>query len=128
MLRVFFWVLVFNLASVISITLLGVRSYLDQGAGRGEFLRLLFNWRFVIAMGAAALARLSFIYINLSLYALPAFEKNATTIATALAATVFIPVVIANIYFLGERLSTTDTVGFILIMSGVYLLAGTKPV
>jgi len=120
---VIFWTLVFSLTTAASIALLGTRSLISGDLFRlDNFLKLIFNWRFILSMILALTARFSFILINNSLLKIPPLAQNSTTI-TAFATTIsFVFIIIANYFFLNEKINLTQGIGAFVILIGIFLI------
>lgn len=123
MIKLGFFITVYCITSVFSIVLLGDRNLISGNLLNLKNLFLLaVNIKFIISMLLAIFARFSFIMINNTLLSMPRLAGAATTITTFLSLIFLIFVVIANYYFLQERLSLNQGIGAFIIMFGVFIL------
>lgn len=122
MLAVALWTVAFSLATVISITLTGSRALIGGNIDFVRLLHILVDWRFLLGAALAFLARLSFIMINNALLKIPNLADSSTTITTFITAIAMIFVVIANYFFLGERIHLTQGLGAFFILFGIFLI------
>lgn len=123
MIPVFFWTLVFSVATAISIVLLGQRDLISGNLF--EIKKLFFlmtNWKFIISMIAAVLARVAFMMTNNSLLKIPRLAEASTTITTFITLFCLVFVVIVNAVFLQERISIFQGAGAFLIMVGILIM------
>ena len=121
--KFFIWLIIFSICNVVSITLIGDRNLISGNLFQADkILKLLFNWKFIVALGFAVISRLSFIMINNSLLNIPKLSASSTSITTFATCLSLIFVLIANYYFLQERLSTTQIFGSGFILIGIILM------
>lgn len=121
--KFFIWLIIFSICNVVSITLIGDRNLISGNLLQvDKILKLLFNWKFIVALGFAVISRLSFIMINNSLLNIPKLSASSTSITTFATCLSLIFVLIANYYFLQERLSTTQIFGSGFILIGIILM------
>ncbi len=120
---VFFWAMVFSLSTAISITLLGDRGLISGNLLEYKnFVRLVFHYKFILAVVFALFARFSFIFINNSLLKVERLSESATTITAFICTISFIFIVITNYIFLHERLNAQQVLGSLVILSGIWIL------
>jgi drug/metabolite transporter (DMT)-like permease len=122
MLAVVLWTAIFSLVTVTSIILTGSRSLIDGDINFIRLLHILIDWRFLLGASFAFIARLSFIMINNALLKIPDLAASSTTITTFITSIAMVFVIIANYYFLGERISLTQGVGAFVILIGIFLI------
>jgi drug/metabolite transporter (DMT)-like permease len=123
MLAVVFWVFSFCLTTAISIVLLGDRSLISGDMRQIEnIVRLIFSWKFILSMTFAVLTRLSFIMINNSMLKIPKLASASTTITTFATLLSLVFVVIANYYFLNEKLNLQQAAGAFIILIGIAIM------
>ncbi len=120
---VIFLIIVYCLATVTSIVLLGDRSLISGNLFKIEtILSLLVNWKFILAMMSAVVARLTFVLINSTLLKFPHLSNVSTTITVFITLLSLIFIVIANHFFLDERLSHQQILGAVVILIGVFII------
>lgn len=120
---VILYTFLFSLVTVISILLTGSRSFLTGGELTPlKIMWMLVDWHFIVGAGFAFLARLFFIMINNQLLKMPELAGSSTTITAFITSIAMIFVVIANYYFLGERISLTQGIGAFVILFGIFLI------
>jgi hypothetical protein len=123
MISVFLWTIIFSLATAGSIALLGTKDLIGGNLFTlNRFIGLILNWRFIVAMVLALVARFSFIIINNQILKIPRLAPSATTITTFITLLSLVLVVISNILFLHEKLAVTQLLGIIIILLGITLL------
>lgn len=122
MLKVLLLTILFNLATAISITFTGNRS-LISGNIFENFWGLIFNWKFIVAMGLAVVSRFLFILINNQLLNIPSLARSSTTITVFITATSYIFIIAANILFLHEQIKAIQFLAIGLILAGVIILS-----
>lgn len=122
MLVVFFWTILFSLATVISITLTGSRTLISGDMNFQKIISIIFDWRFIIGASFAFLARLLFILINNALLKIPHLAQNSTSLTMFITSVALVFVLIANYYFLGERINLSQGIGAFIIFFGVFLI------
>jgi drug/metabolite transporter (DMT)-like permease len=61
--------------------------------------------------------------INGALYKIPHLAIGSTTATTFITSVSLIFVVIANYYFLGERINLSQGIGALIILVGIFLIA-----
>ena len=122
MLNVILWSILFSIVTAASIVLLGSRDFVE---GQMTFMRLakiLIDWKFIFGALLAFGARLLFVMTNNAIYKIPELAPSSTTITTLINSAAIILVIIANHYFLGEKLNTTQIFGAVLIFTGIFFV------
>lgn len=120
------YTILFAVTSSLSVVLTGDRALLSGNLLSVEgILRLLFNWRFVAAMALALVSRMLFVLINSKAAAIPSLSDSATTVTTLITAFAYPVIVLANYWFLDERVSPRQIVGASLIVAGIWLSSAT---
>ncbi len=122
MLNVIFWTIMFSLVTVISIVLTGSRSLISGDINLIRIIQIIFSWQFILAAGFAFLARMFFIMVNNSLLKIPNLAQSSTSITAFITSIAMIFVVIANVYFLHEKINFTQGIGATLMLIGVWFL------
>lgn len=123
MLLIILWILIYCVANTASIVLLGDRSLISGNLlNIDNIIRLIFNWKFILAMIFAVLTRVSFIMINNSLLKIPKLANASTSIATFATLLSLIFILIANYYFLNEKLNMQQAVGAFIVLVGVTIM------
>lgn len=123
MLSVIIYTLLFSLVTVVSILLTGSRSFISGGElTLSKILSMLIDWHFILGAGFAFLARLLFIMVNNSLLKIPELAGSSTTITMFITSIAMVFVIIANYYFLGERINATQGIGAFVIIFGIFLI------
>jgi drug/metabolite transporter (DMT)-like permease len=105
-----------------SIVLTGDRGLISGTITPKNFLRLIFDWRFIFAMALAIGSRFTFIWINNSLLKIPSLAQNSTTITTFITASSYIFIIAANFIVLKEQLSLQQFFGAALIFTGIIFI------
>ncbi len=119
---VILWIILFCIATVISITLTGSRSLISGDLTFQKIIGMIFDWRFIVGASFAFLARLFFILVNNALLKIPHLAESSTTITMFITSIALIFVIIANYYFLGERLNLTQGIGAFIIIIGILVI------
>lgn len=123
MLLVIFWLLAFCLTNTISIVLMGDRSLISGNLlDAGNILRILLSWKFIAAMVFAVLTRMSFIMLNNAILKIPKLANASTTISTFATLLSLAFIVIANYYFLNEKLNFQQAIGAFIVLIGVTIM------
>lgn len=123
MLQVAIYTLLFSLVTVVSILLTGSRSFISGSEMTPmSVAKMIFDWHFILGAGFAFAARLFFIMVNNSLLKIPELANSSTTITTFITSIAMVFVIIANYYFLGERINLTQGVGAFIILLGIFLI------
>ncbi len=118
-----FWILIFCVANTISIVLLGDRSLISGNLfNLSNIVRLLLSWKFILAMIFAIFSRVSFIMINNSLLKIPKLANASTSITTFATLLSLIFVLLANYYFLDEKLNLQQVIGAFIVLIGVTIM------
>jgi drug/metabolite transporter (DMT)-like permease len=123
MFLVIFWVLTFCVTNAISIVLLGDRSLISGNMLHIEnIIKLIFNWKFILSMVFAVLTRLSFIMINNSMLKIPRLANASTSIAAFATLLSLVFILLANYYFLDEKLNMQQAIGAFVVLLGVTIM------
>ncbi len=120
---IIFWTIVYCLSTAFSIVLLGDRNLISGNLLTFDaIVKLLFNWKFILAMGLAIFSRMSFIFLNNSFLKVPRLASVSTTLTTFVTLLSIIFIVLANYIFLQEKLNLQQLIGAFLIIAGVTIL------
>lgn len=120
---VFFWTMIFSVATAVSIVLLGQRDLISGNLLDIQKIMSLFtSWKFLVSMFAAVLARVAFMMTNNALLRIPKLADASTTITTFITLFALILVVVANILFLDEKINVYQGVGAFIILLGIWLM------
>ena len=123
MFSVILYTILFSLVTVISILLTGSRSFINgSNLTPLGIVKMIFDWHFILGAGFAFAARLFFIMVNNSLLKIPTLAGSSTTITTFITSIAMVFVIVANYYFLGEKINTTQGVGVFVILFGIFLI------
>lgn len=123
MTSVIIYTILFSLVTVISILLTGSRSFISgSNLTPMSIIKMIFDWHFILGAGFAFTARLFFIMINNSLLKIPHLAGSSTTITTFITSIAMVFVIIANYYFLGEKINATQGLGAFIILFGIFLI------
>jgi drug/metabolite transporter (DMT)-like permease len=122
MLLIVILIIVFSIFNATSIVFTGNRGLISGQILGTDFFRLIFDWRFIFAMILAVGSRFTFIYINNLLLKIPNLANNSTTITSFVTAFSFVFIIVANYFFLNERLTIQQITGAFLIIGGVVLM------
>lgn len=123
MLQVIIYTILFSLVTVISILLTGSRSFINGSELTPlSILKMLLDWHFILGAGFAFAARLFFIMVNNSLLKIPDLANSSTTITTFITSIAMVFVIVANYYFLGEKINATQGLGAFIILFGIFLI------
>lgn len=123
MTQVIFWTIVYSIATTVSITLLGHRDLISGNLLEiKRIILLVTNWKFIISMIFALIARISFTMTNNALLKISRLADASTTITTFITLVCLIFVVIANYVFLKEKLNPQNIIGAVIIMIGVCVI------
>lgn len=123
MLLIIFWILIYCIANTFSIVLLGDRSLISGNLLSIEnIIRLIINWKFILAMVFAVLTRISFLMINNSLLKIPKLAGASTSITTFATLLSLVFILMANYYFLNEKLNLQQAIGAFVVLLGVTIM------
>jgi drug/metabolite transporter (DMT)-like permease len=122
MLEVFGLTVLFSITTVISILLLGSRAIIGSDMTVIRVIQILFSWQFILGAIFAFGSRLLFMLINSALYKMPSLSASSTTITTLITTSSLIFVMIANYFFLDERINLVQGVGALVIIAGIFLI------
>lgn len=112
----------FGIFSAASIVFTGDRGLISGNLQGSNFIHLILDKRFIIAMILAVGSRFTFIFINNTLLQMPEFAKNSTTITSFITAISYVFIIVANYIFLHERLTVTQIIGAGLVMVGIAIM------
>jgi drug/metabolite transporter (DMT)-like permease len=87
-----------------------------------NFLQILFNWKFILAMGLAVISRLLFMLINNQLLKVPSLAQNSTTVTVFITTSSYIFIILANLILLNERITLQQTIGSIIVVVGIVII------
>src|SRR6188768_2306584 len=124
MFNVIIYALLFSLATVASILLLGSREIIGGVMTPVRMIQVMFTWQFLLGAFMALIARLLFMLINSALYRMPEFSDSSTTITTLITTVALVFVIIANCYFLNEQITFIQAIGAAIIFFGIFLVTG----
>ena len=111
------------LATCFSIVLLGDKNLVSQNLFKPvNIISLILNWKFILAMSLAILARVSFVLINSTLLKTPSLASAATTITVFITTISLIFVLTANHFFLNETLNLRQGIGAMIVLAGVFIM------
>jgi len=119
---VFLWTILFSIVTVASIALMGSRDLIGGQIDFARMIKIIFDWKFLLGAFLAFLARLFFIMVNNALYNVPHLSNSSTTITAFITSIAMVFVIIANYYFLDERISLTQGLGAFIILIGIFFL------
>lgn len=122
MLQVILLTILFSIATVVSILLLGSRSIIGGDMNFMRILQILFSWQFLLGAVFAFLARLIFMILNSVIFKIPELSASSTTVTTLITTVSLIFVIIANYFFLGEKIGTMQIIGAVVIFIGIFLI------
>lgn len=115
--------LLFSISTALSITLLGDRNLISGNLlSLTKMVSILTNWKFILSMSLAVLARFSFVMLNNSLLKVDRLAASSTTISSFITCFAFVFIVASNVLFLDEKLSVQQGVGAIIIICGVFTM------
>jgi drug/metabolite transporter (DMT)-like permease len=123
MLYVVLYTILFSIVTVASILLTGSRSFINgSNLTPMAIVKMISDWHFILGAGFAFAARLFFIMINNSLLKIPDLANSSTTITMFITSIAMVFVIIANYYFLGEKINLTQGVGAFVIIIGIFMI------
>lgn len=123
MLIILFWILIYCISNTGSIVLLGDRSLISGNLLQlDNILRLLLNWKFILAMALAIFTRVSFIMINNSLLKVPRLAAASTSITTFATLLSLVFILLANYIFLSEKLNMQQAIGAFIVLIGISIM------
>lgn len=118
-----FWLIIYCVANTLSIVLIGDRSLISGNLlNPDNIVRLIFNWKFILAMVFAVVCRISFIMLNNALLKVPRLANSSTTITTFATLLSLGFVLVANYLFLNEKLNLQQVIGAFIILVGVTIM------
>lgn len=120
---IIFWTIIYCLCNTFSIVLLGDRSLISGDLFHAEnIIRLILSWKFILAMTLAVITRISFIMLNNSLLKIPRLANVSTSICTFITLLSLIFILVANYWFLNEKLNLQQSIGAFIILAGVAIM------
>ena len=122
MLNIILLTILFSITTVTSILLLGSRNIIGGDMSLVRIIHILFGWQFILGAIFAFASRLIFMLINNALYKIPELSGTSTTVTTLITTVSLIFVIIANYYFLHERINITQGIGAVVIILGIFLI------
>lgn len=122
MLQVALLTILFSIATVASILLLGSRSLIAGDMNFMRILQILISWQFILGAIFAFAARLIFMILNSVIYKIPELSASSTTLTTLITTVSLVFVIIANYFFLDEKISTIQIIGAVVIFIGIFLI------
>lgn len=122
-LQIFLWLLLYCLFTAASIVLIGDRNLISGNLfNTNSFMHLLLSWKFILAMCFAVFSRLSFVLLNNCFLKVPRLAHIATTLTTFVTVLSFVFIVVANYFFLHEKLNMQQATGAIIIIVGTIIM------
>ena len=122
MIQVLIFTLLYNLVTSFSIALTGNRS-LISGNLQDNLLKVLLDWKFIVAMVLAVASRFLFIVINNRLLKIPSLAQNSTTITVFITASSYIFIILINYLILQERITPQQLAGSLIIIAGIVVMS-----
>lgn len=122
MLQIALYTILFSAATVISILLLGSRTLIAGDMNFMRILQILISWQFILGAFFAFAARLLFMMLNSVIYKIPELSASSTTLTTLITTVSLVFVIIANYFFLDEKISPIQIIGAIVIFIGIFLI------
>jgi len=122
MLEIIALTILFSVSTVISILLLGSRAIIGGDMTPVRVIQILFSWQFIVGAIFAFGSRMIFMLINSALYKMPSLSSSSTTITTLITTVSLIFVIIANYFFLDEKISLIQGFGALVILVGIFLI------
>lgn len=117
------WLIIYCIANTLSIVLIGDRSLISGNLlNPDNIIRLIFNWKFILAMVFAVVCRISFIMLNNALLKVPRLANSSTSITTFATLLSLGFVLVANYLFLNEKLNLQQVVGAFIVLVGVTIM------
>ena len=124
MFSVILYTILFSIVTVISILLTGSRSFITGAELTPmKLISMLIDWHFILGASFAFLARLFFILINNSLLKIPSLAESSTTVTMFITTITMVFVIVANYYFLGERITIPQSIGALVIIFGIIIIS-----
>jgi drug/metabolite transporter (DMT)-like permease len=117
------WLIIYCIANTLSIVLIGDRSLISGNLlNPDNIIRLIFNWKFILAMVFAVVCRISFIMLNNALLKVPRLANSSTSITTFATLLSLGFVLVANYLFLNEKLNLQQVFGAFIVLVGVTIM------
>jgi drug/metabolite transporter (DMT)-like permease len=118
-----FLVVIHCLSTCFSIVLLGNKGLMGGNLFKpSNILLLIINWRFILAMTLAVMARVSFMLINSTLLKVPSLAPVATTVTVFITTLSILFILVANHFILNETLSIRQGVGAVVLVTGIFII------
>ena len=122
MFEVILLTIIFSITTVVSILLLGSRSIISGDMSFVRIVQILFSWQFIVGAIFAFASRMVFMLINSALYKIPTLSASSTTVTTLITTISLVFVIIANYFFLHERINFVQGIGAVVILFGIFLI------
>ena len=122
MLNVILLTILFSLTTVASITIIGSRELIGGEIGMARLVRIILDWRFIIGAVFAFASRIIFLLINSALYKIPHLSGASTTLTVFVTSIATVFVIVANYFFLGEKINIVQGIGVTLILLGTFIV------
>ena len=122
MLNVILLTILFSLTTVASITIIGSRELIGGEIGMARLVRIILDWRFIIGAIFAFASRIIFLLINSALYKIPHLSGASTTLTVFVTSIATVFVIVANYFFLGEKINIVQGIGVTLILLGTFIV------
>jgi drug/metabolite transporter (DMT)-like permease len=122
MINVILLTFLFCIFTALSIVLTGDRGLISGDLSGLNFLKMVFQWRFICAMILAVGSRFTFIFINNSILKIPSYSRNSTTLTAFITAISYIFIILTNFLILKERLSAQQIAGAIIVLTGIFIM------
>lgn len=116
-------VLLYCLTTAFSIVLLGDKGLLSKNLLQPKnIILLILNWKFILSMALAIMARISFTLINNLLLKIPHYAGFATTLSVFITLLSIIFILLANHFILKESLNLKQVIGACIVLTGVFIM------
>jgi drug/metabolite transporter (DMT)-like permease len=116
-------ILLYSISTVSSIVLLGDKTLISGNLFQVKnVFFLMTNWKFILSMTFAIIARIAFTLFNSTILKVPHLANASTTLTTFMTLTSLIFIVLANHYFLNEKLNLQQGMGAFIILIGVIVM------
>jgi len=116
------FLIVYSFVVAASIYFLGKPSLILGDLSWKTFLFLLIDWRFLLGGFLALGARFMFVVINNLAAKIPSLAASHLTVSTLATTGSLLVVVLMNHFFLGERLSSSQIIGAVIMVVGISLV------
>lgn len=123
MVLIIIFTIIFSIASTATVTLLGDRSLISGNLlNPNKFISIVIHWRFILAVGAAFVARYAFMIVNNSVLKNPLLAPNSTNVTVLITSVNFLLLLLANYIFLNEKITMQQSLGAVFIMFGTWII------